>query len=143
MNNIFEILNQITKFETIQTQILGAEVTEDIIITEAALNILTKEFDEHYANKNYYDTDNPFFVRLFLISTPTKAKKYNIKFDNSINDFDRIFFINNLQFVIDRKSLFYYLGIIIDYIKNENEEGFVFLDGTDKKVCDYYLSFVN
>jgi len=144
MNNIFEILKKVTNFETIHSNITGAEITEDIIITDRAIQVLKQEFSQHFNfdSDDNSSSSNNYFIRLHLISTPSKAKQFLIKFDNIINEFDRIYYIGKMQFVVDRKSIFYYMGIIIDYIKDDDEEGFVFLDSDDFKVTDYYLQFI-
>jgi len=123
------------EFEYIATNVEGTEVSEDIIITKNAINMLAQQLKDFIIDLS--DGKN-YFVRLFLLSSPSKAKKYSLKFESVINDFDRIFNIGQLQIVVNRKDLFYFMGVIIDYVFNEKEEGYVFLDTSDYKVIDYY-----
>jgi len=122
-------------FEYISTNVEGAEVSEDIIITKKAMNMFVNQLSENIID---IIDGNTYFVRFYLVSTSSKAKKYSIKFDNVINEFDRCFELGKLKIVVNRKDLFYFMGMIIDYINNEKEEGFVFLDISDNKVIDYY-----
>jgi Fe-S cluster assembly iron-binding protein IscA len=135
MKNIFSILGKTTEFETIPTNVIGAGGDEDIIITQKAMSILISEYRTNYNNE---EEIGDYFVRLLIYSTPNNAKQYNIKFDNTLTDFDITCDIDDLKFVIDRKSLFYFMGIIIDYITYDENDGFVFLDTDDEKVNDYY-----
>ena len=136
--NLF--LKNTNNFGYIAANVDGAEVNEDIIITKNAINIIHNQLNDFVNNINNADS---YFVRLYLISTPTKAKIYSIRFDNLIDDFDRVYELEKLKIVIDRKSLFYFMGILIDYVTDENEEGFVFFDISDPKVIDYYNSKLN
>ena len=136
MNIIFR---NIDGFEYIHPNVDGAEVSEDIILTKIAVEKITEQLNKIITD---VDNSNNYFVRLYLISTPSKAKQYSIKFDNEINDFDRIFELGILKIIIDRKDLFYFMGILIDYVEDENEDGFVFFDISDPKVIDYYSNYL-
>jgi Fe-S cluster assembly iron-binding protein IscA len=133
------IFRNIDGFEYISPNVVGAEISEDIIITERAMDEITKQLNQIIADKI---DGNSYFIRLFLVSTPAKAKRYSIKFDNFINEFDRSFELRKLKIVINRKDLFYFMGVLIDYINNDKEKGFIFFDITDPKVNDYYKNFI-
>ena len=126
---------KIDEFEYILPNVIGAGITEEIIITKKAKKKISDQLNEIVAD---IPNNERYFVRLYLVSNPEKAKKYSIKIDNIINEFDRVFIIENLKIVIDRKDLFYFMGILIDYYSNENKEGFVFFDISNPKVIDYY-----
>ena len=125
----------IVGFEIIAPDVIGAETSEDIIITDNAINIFVTILNNYTeASSNDYNC----FIRLSMNSKKDSAKRYNISLDNLITSQDKVFELRKINIVIDRKSLFYYMGIIIDYINNDTEEGFVFLDISDIKVIDYY-----
>ena len=126
----------IVGFEIIAPDVIGAETSEDIIITDNAINIFIKILN-NYIDDSSQENYN-CFIRLSMNSKKDSAKRYNISLDNVITDQDKVFELRKINIVIDRKSLFYYMGIIIDYISNDAEEGFVFLDISDIKVIDYY-----
>jgi Fe-S cluster assembly iron-binding protein IscA len=128
------IFRNIDAFEYISPNVIGAGIAEEKKKKKKAVEIFNNQLNEIITN------DDNFFVRLFLVSTPSKAKKYSIKFDNIINEFDRTFMIGKLKIVIDRKDLFYFMGILIDYYSKDDKSGFVFFDISNLKVIDYYNS---
>ncbi|MCL2039325.1 MAG: hypothetical protein FWG85_02720 [Bacteroidetes bacterium] len=133
------IFRNIEGFDYIHPDVEGAEVSEDIIITASAMDVLVKQLNENIKKVVLYE-DN-FFIRFGMLPAEIGAKQYSIKIDNIINDFDRVFELKKIKIIIDNKSLFYFMGIIVDYVKYNDTEGFVFLDISDPKVIDYYRGF--
>jgi len=125
MNKIFRNLDD---YEIIYPNILGADVSDDIVFTKNAMNVIVRELYDHYSFFDDSKNKMVYFVRLFIDSSPAYSKKFAIKFDNKLEKFDRVFELRKIKIVIDRKSIFYFMGILIDYIKNEKEEGFVFFE---------------
>jgi len=130
------MFRNIEGFEYIATNVEGAEVSDDIIISNIAMEMLTNQLNKSI--KKMLVDGNIFFIRFCVTSIDNKAKHYSIKIDNTVNDFDRIFEFKKIKIVIDIKSLFYFMGIIIDYVKDGEAEGFIFFDISDPKVIDYY-----
>ena len=130
------IFRNIEGFEYIATNVEGAEVSEDIIITNRAMDMLVKQLNENIEKILVYD--DIIFIRLCMIYAETGTKQYSIKIDNVVSDFDKVFELKKIKIIVDMKSLFYFMGIIIDYVNDDNTEGFVFLDISDPKVIDYY-----
>jgi len=131
MNRVFRNLDD---YEIIYPNIVGADVSDDIVFTKRAMNTMISELLDNYAFLD--DTKNKmiYFVRLFMDSSSNYAKKFAIKFDNKLEKFDRVFELRKIKIVIDRKSVFYFMGVLIDYVKNEKEEGFVFFETDDENL---------
>jgi len=131
MNRVFRNLDD---YEIIYPNIVNADVSDDIVFTKRAMDVIVSELLDNYAFLD--DTKNKmiYFVRLFMDATPNYAKKFAIKFDNKLEKFDRVFELRKIKIVIDRKSIFYFMGVLIDYVKTENEEGFVFFEADDENL---------
>ena len=48
---------------------------------------------------------------------------------------DRIFETESINFIIDSKSIFYFMGIIIDYLETDEGKGFIFKGINNYKTC--------
>ena len=125
MNRIFRNLDD---YEVIYPQVVGADVSDDIVFTKRAMDAIIRELYDNYSF--FDDTRNEmiYFIRLNLESTPTFAKKISIRFDNKLDKFDRVFELRKIRIVIDRRSIFYFMGVLIDYIKTDKSEGFIFFE---------------
>ncbi len=123
MNKIFR---NIEKYEIIYPDVDGATVSDDIIFTRAAMTELVNFLEEN-TRANNKDERN---IRLFVESTTEYAKRYSISLIGtaSITERDRVFELHKLKVVIDSKSLFYFMGVIIDFINKNSGRGFVFID---------------
>jgi Fe-S cluster assembly iron-binding protein IscA len=128
MNKIFRNLDD---YEIIFPNIVGADVSDDIVFTKKAMLALMNELHDNYSFFDDSQNKMVYFVRLFVESSPTVAKKFAIKFDHKLEKFDRIFELRKIKIVIDRHSIFYFMGVLIDYTKNQNEEGFVFYETSE------------
>ena len=131
MNIIFRNLSD---YEIIYPNVVGADVSDDIVFTKRAMDMMVDQLNENYTFLDATKNKAIYFIRLFMESSPSFAKKFAIKFDNKLEKFDRVFELRKIKVVIDRKTIFYFMGMLIDYVKNENGEGFVFYDTEDEKL---------
>jgi Fe-S cluster assembly iron-binding protein IscA len=116
-----QILREIDDFEIIFPDVTGAGVNEDIVFTKKAFNKIVNEIEENYVFYDDVNEKTEYFVRLSVTTSANFAKKYSISVENQINDFDRIYELRKVKIVIDRKSLFYFMGVVIDYVDSEDD----------------------
>lgn len=123
MNKIF---GNIENYEILFSEIVGAEVSEDIVITKKAIDEMMKNFLDTFGEESDY------FIRLTVKTNSNVSKSYAIIFDNKITDNDKIFELRKIKIVVDKKSIFYFLGITIDFIENNNGKGYLFINNLDE-----------
>jgi len=115
--------------ERISTGITGAEVEDDIIITQSAIDRIYQTIDENRV-------PDDFRLRLGIRGGGCSGVNYIIGFDQNLNDNDIVIDeIKNITIVIDYKSLFYLMGVTIDFIDGPEGKGFVFNAPGDEKTC--------
>jgi Fe-S cluster assembly iron-binding protein IscA len=124
------IFRNIEGYEIIAPSVVGADYHEDIVITDRAMDILLQELSDSQeeVSAQKFKSANECFIRLYIHSSPSVAKQYAISIDDQLTPFDRVFELRKAQIVIDRKSLFHFMGIVIDYYKNGDEDGFIFIE---------------
>src|SRR5690606_36944630 len=66
------------------------------------------------------------FVRVGVKSGGCSGLSYELNFDNSCRDEDKIFEDNAVKIVVDKKSFLYLVGTILEYSGGLNGKGFVF-----------------
>ncbi|MDR0926424.1 MAG: hypothetical protein LBO69_01485 [Ignavibacteria bacterium] len=128
MNIIFRNLDG---YEVIAPNVAGADVSEDIVFTVRAMTQLLQELEDAHPFDEDDMESKPFFIRLFMTSNQMQAKKFAIQFDNIISEDDRIYELRKIKVIIDRKSIFYFMGVLIDYINTDTSSGYVFIEIND------------
>lgn len=106
----------------------GADFNDDIFITENAIEALRSVKSEN-------SVPDDMFLRLGTRGGGCSGMNYMLGFDTQVNDNDRTFKIREQNIVIDNKSLFYLLGVTLDYVSNQDGSGFVFNNPYNEKVC--------
>ena len=66
------------------------------------------------------------FVRVGVKSGGCSGLSYDLSFDDSKSEQDRIFEDNQVKILVDKKSLLYLLGTTLEYSGGLNGKGFVF-----------------
>jgi len=126
MNNT--MTDTVVDFERIASGVSGADAEEDILISQSAINEI----------HNILETSNVpdgYFLRIGTKGGGCSGMSYVLGFDARMGDEDRVFTSSNLRIVIDSKSLFYMMGVTIDFIDNEQGKGFSFLSANDSLTC--------
>ena len=114
--------------ERIPTGITGADPNDDVFITEKAID----EIRTIRANNN---VPEEMFLRLGTRGGGCSGLNYVIGFDSQKQDNDRIYKIRDLEIVIDSKSMFYLMGVTLDFVNNESGSGFIFNNPFNESVC--------
>ena len=81
------------------------------------------------------------FVRVGVKSGGCSGLSYDLSFDNSKSDQDRLFEDNQVKILVDNKSLLYLLGTTLEYSGGLNGKGFVFNNPNAERTCGCGESF--
>ncbi len=66
---------------------------------------------------------------------------YELKFDKSKADDDKLFEDNDVKIVVDKRSVLYLAGTILEYSGGLNGKGFVFNNPNAQRTCGCGESF--
>lgn len=114
--------------ERIIPQIEGTDHDDHIFVTEAAIDAIRTIKDENGVPADMY-------LRLGTKSGGCSGMNYIIGFDTIVNDNDDTFKIREHNIVIDKRSVFYLLGVTLDYINDAAGSGFIFDNPFNEKTC--------
>jgi iron-sulfur cluster assembly protein len=81
------------------------------------------------------------FVRVGVKSGGCSGLSYDLSFDDSKSDQDRLFEDNQVKILVDNKSLLYLLGTTLEYSGGLNGKGFVFNNPNAERTCGCGESF--
>jgi iron-sulfur cluster assembly protein len=84
---------------------------------------------------------NKDFVRVGVKSGGCSGLSYDLKFDKSRVDGDKMFENNGVKIVVDTKSFLYLIGTTLDYSGGLNGAGFVFNNPNANRTCGCGESF--
>ena len=80
-------------------------------------------------------------VRVGVKSGRCSGLSYELKFDASLEEDDKIFEDNNVRIVVDKKSFLYIVGTTLEYSGGLNGKGFVFNNPNANRTCGCGESF--
>ena len=103
-----------------------------IKVSETAKSKLTQE-DGFDPSKDY--------VRVGVKSGGCSGLSYDLKFDKSQIDGDKLFEDNGVKIVVDTKSFLYLIGTTLEYSGGLNGAGFVFNNPNANRTCGCGESF--
>ena len=115
-------------FDRIPTGVIGADTDEDILISQSAIN----EIHNILESSNVPDG---YFLRIGTRGGGCSGMSYVLGFDARVGEEDRVFTSNNLRIAIDSKSLFYMMGVTIDFIDDVQGKGFTFTSPNSSLTC--------
>ena len=81
------------------------------------------------------------FVRVGVKSGGCSGLSYDLYFDTKKGEDDKAFEDNNVQIVVDKKSLLYLIGTTLEYSGGLNGKGFVFNNPNAQRTCGCGESF--
>ena len=81
------------------------------------------------------------FVLVGVKSGGCSGLSYDLSFDNSKSDQDRLFEDNQVKILVDKKSLLYLLGTTLEYSGGLNGKGFIFNNPNAERTCGCGESF--
>ncbi|WP_417884748.1 HesB/IscA family protein [Zunongwangia sp.] len=81
------------------------------------------------------------FVRVGVKSGGCSGLSYDLKFDKSKSEDDKLFEDNGIKVIVDKKSVLYLAGTILEYSGGLNGKGFVFNNPNAQRTCGCGESF--
>jgi len=81
------------------------------------------------------------FVRVGVKSGGCSGLSYELKFDKSKADDDKLFEDNDIKIVVDKRSVLYLAGTILEYSGGLNGKGFIFNNPNAQRTCGSGESF--
>ena len=89
------------------------------------------------------DGFKPFedYIRVGVKSGGCSGLEYMLKFDNQKTDSDQVFEDNGIKIIIDKKTILYLAGTILEYSGGLNGKGFIFNNPNANRTCGCGESF--
>ncbi|WHF50690.1 iron-sulfur cluster assembly accessory protein [Chryseobacterium gotjawalense] len=81
------------------------------------------------------------YIRVGVKSGGCSGLEYVLKFDNIKTDSDQVFEDNGIKIVVDKKSVLYLAGTILEFSAGLNGKGFVFNNPNANRTCGCGESF--
>lgn len=120
--------------ETIETGITGADESDNINISQKAIDEVKRIMEENSIPAGYG-------LRIGVKGGGCSGLMYNLGFDAEARDDDRILNVQDVTIFIDPKSLFYLMGVQLDYTDGLMGRGFTFNNPNAAKTCGCGSSF--
>ena len=81
------------------------------------------------------------YIRVGVKSGGCSGLSYDLKFDNSKAEEDKVFEDNGVKIIVDKKSFLYLIGTTLEYSGGLNGTGFVFNNPNANRTCGCGESF--
>ena len=81
------------------------------------------------------------FIRVGVKSGGCSGLEYVLTFDNKKEEDDQVFKDNDIQVIIEKKSILYLAGTVLEYSGGLNGKGFVFNNPNASRTCGCGESF--
>lgn len=115
-------------FITIDSGIEGANEDEQIKITNRAIEAINSA-------KTQSNVPTEYNLRVGTRSGGCSGMQFLLGFDPELNENDRKFQAGGIDLVIDNKSVFYLMGVTLDYVDGPHGSGFVFEGLNNEHTC--------
>lgn len=133
---MFDIFGAAAPTETVAvpTGITGANDDDDILVTVKAIGEVKKIKEQNNIPDDYG-------LRFGVKGGGCSGMSYSLGFDAAPRDNDRIMEAEGVRIFIDNKSIFYLMGVTLDYTDGLTGRGFTFNNPRAAKTCGCGSSF--
>ncbi len=112
----------------INTGVEGADENDYIMVTTKALEVIKNVRSENQIGEE-------FALRIGTRPGGCSGIAYALGFDKEISENDRIFNLSGIKLAIDDKSIFYLMGVTLDYTEGPEGSGFIFINPNNFHSC--------
>lgn len=112
----------------IDTGIEGAEPQDTFNISDRAIEMIQKVREENNLSDDH-------LLRIGTQSGGCSGISYALGFDEKLNPNDKVYSANDLKLVVDNKSVFYLMGVTLDYTEGPQGTGFIFQNPNNFNTC--------
>jgi len=91
-------------------------------------------------NEDGFNADQDY-VRVGVKSGGCSGLSYELKFDKSLGENDKVFEDNNVKIAVEKKSFLYLAGTVLEFSGGLNGKGFVFNNPNASRTCGCGESF--
>ena len=102
---------------------------------------ITNQAKERLNNLMLQEKDKKKYVRVGVESGGCSGLSYKLEFDNIKNEDDELIKNNGISLLINKKSVLYLAGTILEYSDGLNGKGFVFNNPNANRTCGCGESF--
>lgn len=85
--------------------------------------------------------DNSSFIRVGVKGGGCSGLMYEMDFDSSLTEQDKLIEDNDIKIVVDKKSMLYLAGTELDFTDGLNGKGFSFINPNASRTCGCGESF--
>ena len=82
-----------------------------------------------------------FHVRVSVKGGGCSGLMYDLSFDNTIKETDQVFEDSGFKILVDKKSILYLAGTVLDFSDGLNGKGFQFVNTNASRTCGCGESF--
>ncbi len=128
MNEDNTIKDKNEEIVEIDTGVRGATPDDVLKVSKTALAEINKAIESS-------DVGEDFKLRVGVVGGGCSGIKFALGFDDQIREDDRILEADSTELLIDSKSIFYLMGVTIDFVDGPQGSGFIFKNPNNFNTC--------